>query len=194
MKRMERHNLDLLEQIENENRYFLKWDYYTDSFNNKDSHNITYIETVKLNDNKMKITLKFKEFYSPLEIKYILYNYNEADGLVLSSDIIDDDELAFWLKNKEYLLDTGMLKNKKKFLHLFDESEKLNQILIKIKTSFELGLPYTFYYFEHEKDLKDKLVHEVKKRYGDLCTYRIDEPYTHKGDYVITFIKLKRRV
>lgn len=38
-----------------------------------------------------------------------------------------------------------------------------------------------------KKDLKDKLVYEVKKRYGDLCTYRIYEEYVHNEDYKITF-------
>ncbi|PXA13078.1 hypothetical protein, partial [Staphylococcus pseudintermedius] len=85
MKRMERHNLDLLEQIEAENRYFLKWDYYTDSFNKKDSHVIEFAEIEKLKNGTYKLSIKCKNFYSPLEIKYIMYNFLEADAIVFET-------------------------------------------------------------------------------------------------------------
>ncbi|EGQ2887922.1 hypothetical protein EOQ17_12200, partial [Staphylococcus pseudintermedius] len=95
--------------------------------------------------------------------------------------------LCSWLKSKFYMLEMDSLNYKNSFLHLFDESERINRILIDIVSAINVGLPYPFYYFEHEKDLKDKLVYEVKKRYGDLCTYRIYEEFVHNEDYKITF-------
>lgn len=188
MKRMERHNLDLLEQIEAENRYFLKWDYYTDSFNKKDSHVIEFAEIEKLKNGTYKLSIKCKNFYSPLEIKYIMYNFLEAVAIVFETkEFKDFYRLRSWLKNKLYMLEMDSLNYKNSFLHLFDESERINRILIDIVSALNVGLPYPFYYFEHEKDLKDKLVYEIKKRYGDLCTYRIYEEYVHEEDYKITF-------
>ncbi|MDE9753172.1 hypothetical protein [Staphylococcus delphini] len=188
MKRMERHNLNLLEQIETENRYFLKWDYYTDSFNNKDSHTVEFAEIEKLENGTYKLSIKYKLFYSPMEIKYIMYNYLEADTVPIETKEFEDFySLRSWLKNEKYMLEMDSLNYKDRFLHLFDESERINRILINVVSALNVGLPYPFFYYENEKEVKDKLVHEVKKRYGDLCTYRIEKEYVYDEDYCITF-------
>ncbi|PNZ95766.1 hypothetical protein CD148_03565 [Staphylococcus delphini] len=117
-----------------------------------------------------------------------MYNYLEADTVVFKTKEFEDFySLRSWLKNEKHMLEMDSLDYKNSFLHLFDESERISRILINVVSALNVGLPYPFYYYKHEKDLKDKLVYDVKKRYGDLCTYRIEKENVYDEDYCITF-------